>query len=627
MARQPYYGIIGNGETCALISPKCSIEWLCLPRFDGKIVYGRALDPSRGEAIDFKIFEKGKELLIQETSQRYVSRTAVLETLLRFEGLSVEVTDFMPFNQDAIFRTNQRTIFRIMKIKNESQRKHSIDLKIYSGISLEKYRDVKEGIMYSDGILIAIVFYNHQKMDIQPGKEVIFSLAIAYGTNKREIEKEMRRLRTTDPQSELQSCIGFWINWFDRGKKIWFEDNDLVNTYYHSLMVIKLLIYQKTGAMIAAPTASFPATPWGIENWDYRFTWIRDSYFAIRALLRSGHYEEVEKMLSFFYGLQEKNGHWKSPLYKIDGKKPGREVIIDELTGPNEEDHVRVGNAASNQLQLDSEGSILHATYLYYLVTGNTDFLLKHWPKIKRTASWIVKNHDRKESGIWESRANIEHYTYGKVMCYVGLESASKIAGILNKRDEWKAIRERMRKYILKNTWSDQRQAFLQAFDDDSPIDISVLSLEDYGLVRPDDSKMKKTVRLIEQKLVKNNAVFRYENAAFPFYLPTLWLAAHYTRIGNNKRAEELVRSSIDSSTDLYLVAEHFDPEHSIQYGNFPQAFNAAMFVEQILNMKERRSMLNMLKIFELSRDDLVKLFAFDKRKIVEESKKLVGLE
>ncbi|MBI2233301.1 MAG: glycoside hydrolase family 15 protein [Candidatus Aenigmarchaeota archaeon] len=627
MPRKPYYGIIGNGETCALISPKGSIEWLCLPRFDGKIVYSKALDPTRGEAIEFKILENGKEPIIQNSSQRYISRTAVLQTLLRLGSLSAEITDFMPFNQESIFRTNQRKIFRIIKIKNVGDKERIVEIKVYSGISSEKHKDVHHGIFFSDKIFLGMIPYSQQQVTIPPRKEAKFSFAIVYGTTAKETEKEIRKLKDINPEKELQSCVGFWVNWFDRGKHVWFENRDFANIYHASLTTIKLLIYHKTGAMLAAPTASFPATPGGLENWDYRYAWIRDCYFAMRALLRSGHYDEVEKMLKFFYGIHGRNGHWESPIYTSDGKKLGEEVVVEEMTGPNEEDQIRLGNAASKQLQLDSEGSVLHATYLYYLFTGEDDILRQNWKKIKKASDWISKNYSRKENGIWESRDKIKHYTYGKVMCYVGLESASKIANILGKKDGWKSPRERLKKLILKNAWSEQRQAFLQTFDKDAPIDISVLALEDYGIVRPDDSRMKKTVRLMEQKLVKNSAVLRYEDATLPFYLPTLWLVSHYIRTDNKDRAEELLQTCINSSTDLCLVAEHFDPQRNLQHGNFPQAFNSAMFIEQLLNMKERKSMLHMLNIFDPKFDDLRRILYFNKHKLVEGAEKAIGLK
>jgi len=624
MPRKPYYGLIGNGETCALISPKGSIEWLCLPRFDGKIVYSKALDPQRGECIELKILEDGKEPVVRNCSQRYLNKTAVLETVMVFDSLLAEITDFMPLNKEAAFRS-RRAIFRTIKIKNEGQEARHVEIKMYSGISTEKHKDVGDGIIFSDSIFIGFILYGQSETIIQPKKEAVFSCAMVYGTNQKEVEKEMRKLKNTDLRKELQECIGFWINWFDRGKHVWFESMDFANMYFRSLLTVKMLIYEKTGAMVAAATASFPAIPGGTENWDYRYTWIRDSYFAMRALLRSGHYDEVERMLEFFFSIQDKNGQWLSPLYTVDGKRLGKEIVVEELTGPSGEDHIRIGNAAAQQLQLDSEGSILHTAYLYYLFTEDDEFLAKHWNGIKKAARWTAKNYYRKESGIWESRNRLEHYTYGKVMCYVGLESASKIAHILGKKDEWKQLKERLRKLIVKKAWSDQRQAFLQTFEKDAPIDISVLALEDYGIVKPEDPKMKKTVRLIESKLVKDNAVVRYEDAPLPFYLPTLWLASHYIRSGNRKRAAELLQKCIESSTELYLIAEHFDPQYKAQYGNFPQAFNAAMFVEQLLNITEKKNMLHFLKIFELELDDLKKIFMFDKRKLIEEAQRLMG--
>ncbi len=617
MARKPYYGLIGNGETCALVSPKGSLEWLCLPKFDGKVIFSRALDPFQGKSLDIKIFENGKELILQSSMQRYISKSAVLETTCVIEGLTLLITDFMPFNQDAVFKSNQNTIFRIITLKNTGSKTRTVEIKVISG----NKETGSDSVVNLNNIFLGFVFYNSQKLEVQPQKEATIPIAIAYGS-KQDVSKSIRLLKGTNPHKELQYCIGFWINWFDRGRNIWFDDQDYMNAYQNSLMTIKLLIYQKTGAMLAAPTASFPATPGGIENWDYRYSWIRDCYFAMRALLISGHYEEVRKMLDFFYRLQNTDGHWRSPVYTIDENELQDEIIIKKLKGP-EKEHIRIGNAASKQLQLDSEGSILNATYLYYIFTLDEDFLAGKWQKIRKAANWISGNYARKESGLWESRSKLEHFVYGKVMCYAGLESASKIAAVLGKKDEWKTSKEKIKDYILKNAWSEQRQAFLQTFEKDASADISVLALEDHGLIKPDSPRIKKTVKLIEQKLVRDNAVMRYEDASLPFYLPTLWLASHYIKEGNRTRAEKLIKTCVDSATDLYLVAEHFDPQSKIQYGNFPQALNAAMLVEQLLNMKKSKGLPN---LFDINLTELKKLVFFDKRRLMEETEKLMGL-
>lgn len=583
--RKPYYGIIGNGETCALISPQGGIEWLCLPRFDGKIVYAKALDPQRGEALDFAFFGKTRSLLLQGSEQSYYERTNVLKTRLLLKHFEVLVRDFMPWGQSIIFR--------LLRIRNISDKKRALELRVHSGIG-KSYRDVRDGSIIYENERFALgagILGETGRKKLKPGGERDITLLLAYGESRDKVEKTLRKARRLDPELEFSRCRRFWTNWTEQGKGISFENEDHENIYYRSLLVIKLLIYRKTGAVLAAPTTSFPAYPGYEENWDYRLAWIRDSYFIIRALLRSGHYTEVKGMLEFLYSLQGEDGHWRYPLYSIDGKKPRKEGIIEELTGPNEEETIRINNKARDQLQLDSEGSVLHATYLYYLYTGDISVPKRYWEGIRKAAQWIRRNYKMEENGIWEFRDRKSFWTYGKVLCYVGLESALAISALFGKSyGSWEKTKNEIKNEIMRRSWSEQRQAFLQTYDNDSPADISVLSIEDYGMLKPADAKIRKTVRFIEEKLVmENGGVKRFEEALLPFYLPTLWLAQHYIRAGNARRAGELVKKAIDGTSDLCLAAEHFDPEYSTQHGNFPQAFCASSFVETLSLIREAR--------------------------------------
>lgn len=604
MQRKDYYGVIGNGETCALVSPSGSIEWLCLPKFDSTILYAKALDPKRGGSLDVSLYERGKNLLFQNQEQVYVENTNVLRTILKYKNFTVNITDFMPY--DEIY--TKRRIFRIIDITNTSRSKRKIELKLYSGVQSpdEKYSDIKEGnIIERRGFSVGFTFFdkNINKIKIKPKYTETVAVGVVYEETKQKTERALKRIKYLNPEKELEMCIKFWRNWLDRGIDISFKNKDYENMYHRCLLVNKLLVYTKTGAILAAPTASFPATPTSTENWDYRFTWLRDSYFVSRGFLKAGHYREVEKSLEFFFKLQNAQGHWKFPFYKIDGKEPGDECIIEELKGANEEECIRINNAAKDQLQLDSEGSVLHTAYLYYIFSEDEDFLRKHWKKIMKAANWVTRNYSKKENGIWEFRDNLSHWTYGKVMCYVGLESAIKIAEIIGKTPPktWERIKDKIKKEVIKKSWSKQRKSFLQAYEDDTPVDISVLAIEDYGILKPTDSKIKKTIKQIEEKLItESGGVKRYEEAVLPFYLPTLWLASHYIREGKKERAKKLIETAINGSTSLYLCAEHFDPVQGTQHGNFPQTFCASVFIEQLLNLKERKdNILKNLKIFE----------------------------
>jgi len=577
--KRPYYGIIGNGETCALISPAGSIEWLCLPRFDGKIIYAKALDPNRGKSLGIELFGRKRSFLLKEAGQSYYSKTNVMKTKLLCKNFEVLIKDFMPWGQ--------KLIYRIIRIRNTTDKKKKAALRIHSEIG-KRYMDINDGSIIHrcrDFTIMAGMKDYKEKTMIKPGGEWNITLILAYGKNKKTVEKEIRKAKLRNPELEMERCKQFWVNWVDRGTQMSFSNDHYRNMYYRALLTLKLLIYRKTGAIVAAPTTSFPAYPGYEENWDYRFAWIRDSYFIIRALLKSGHPIEVRDMLDFMYSVQDKNGHWKYPLYQIDGRMPKKETLIEELTGPNQEEEIRLSNEARNQLQLDSEGSVLHGTYLYYVQTGDIKFIKKHWKRVKMAAQWITKNYHRQENGIWEFREKKADWTYGKVMCYVGLESAIAIASLFKKSFRgWEKAKNKIKSDILRKSWSEQRRSFLQTYESDGPADISVISIEDYGLLNPKSGQMSSTIRLLEKKLVmENGGVKRFEDALLPFYLPTLWLAKHYIRVGNMKRARELIMIAIEGSTDLYLTAEHFDPQYGTQHGNFPQTFNESFFVETII--------------------------------------------
>jgi len=581
--RKHYYGVIGNGETCAFVSPAGSIEWLCLPRFDGKIVYAKALDPNNGKSLGIELLGKKRSFLLKEAGQSYYSKTNVLRTRLLCKNFEVVVKDFMPWRQSLIYR--------LIRIKNITEKTKKAELRINSDVG-KRYMDIRDGSVIhrcKDFVLMAGIKDWHEKSRIKPGDERKITLILAYGETRKAVEKQLAKAKLRDPQLEMERCKQFWTNWVDKGRQISFRDEHYKNMYYRSLLALKLLIYRKTGAVVAAPTTSFPAYPGYEENWDYRFAWVRDSYFVMRSLLKSGHHIEVKYMLDFLFSVQDGSGHWKYPLYQIDGKMPKKESIVEELTGPNQEEEIRLSNEARDQLQLDSEGSVLHGLYLYYIHTGDIGFIKKHWNHVKKAAQWITRNYYRQENGIWEFRERKADWTYGKVICYVGLESGIAIASLFDKKfKSWEKTKNKIKADILKKAWSEQRQSFLQTYESDGPADISVLSIGDYGLLRPNDRKIRSTVRLMEQKLVmENGGVKRFENALLPFYLPTLWLAQHYIRAGNMKRAKELIATSIKGSTNLYLVAEHFDPQYGAQHGNFPQAFNASSFVETIIMFKE----------------------------------------
>lgn len=590
-----YYGIIGNGETCALISPYGSIDWLCLPKFDGNLVLTKAIDARFGKSLYFTVKYNSQDMMIEPQKQKYVENTNVLETFIDCNKIEIKITDFMHWKGISENISDKRIIFRKVLLKNKVKEK----CRIKFNINTEGNEIIKNNSLICINKSYAGFVIRNEDIIMKPYDEKQIDIMIVYGKNKKEISSLIRQIEKININTELSNAVKFWNNWIERGKDIVFENNNYENMFYRSLLTCKLLTYHK-GSILAAPTASFPATPFGGENWDYRFCWIRDSCIVSEAFLKTGHYEEVSDFLDFIFNIQDKDGHW-SPIYTAEGKKLKKETIINLY-----DKKIHIGNGARNQLQLDSEGSILRLIYFYYIFTHDKEMLEKKWNKIKKSADWICKNYKKKENGLWELREK-EHkkksqWTYGKVMCYAGLESAVKIADILgHDGNKWESKKNIIKNEILENSWSDQRKSFLQTYDKDSQIDISVLSVEESGLLSPLNSKIKNTVKLIEKKLIVNGfGVKRFEDAVLPFYLPTLWLALHYIRVSEIEKARKLIDGCINSSTNLYLLAEHFDPIKSEQHGNFPQAFNHAIFVEALLAYRERENNIKFLELLNM---------------------------
>ena len=384
MARQKYYGIIGNGETCALVSKVGNIEWLCLPQFDSQVVYSKIVS-SMGHSLDIDINDNGRELDALKSSQEYVEGTAVLKTRLQFSGLSAQLTDFMPWPEPEAMESEKRIIFRILSLQNTSgkSKKFTVKVRINRGGNRKEIRENK--IFRHDSCVYAITFLKKSlEIKLRPKELAEVPIILVYGVSEDEVRKTLSKLKLLDAQLQLQKCIGLWKNWIDKSRTLETLNADYTKAYKQSLVAMKLLTFEKNGAIIAAGTSSLPASIVGTHSWDYRFMWVRDAYYACRAFLASNHFYAVKRQLSFLFSVQEKDGHWASPFYTIDGRMPGDEVDIDRG-----EAVLRLNNGAKDQLQLDSEGSVIYMAYMYFLYSKDIEFLQKHMGNIETAANWI----------------------------------------------------------------------------------------------------------------------------------------------------------------------------------------------------------------------------------------------
>jgi GH15 family glucan-1,4-alpha-glucosidase len=609
MSPLPYLGAVGNGETVALVSPGLAVDWLCVPRPDAFPIFARALDPQHGGALSL-YFRFGEYRLDEPeaTAQRYVARTNILGSSAMYGDLSVTVFDYMPWGR--------RYLVRQINLANTGEARTGVRV----GFRLKPTDSTAAPDDLAGRVYAA--FKGPEAALLSPGDSFTTTLILAYGETPTEALRHWM-----EAEDNLEAEERFWADWLAPARPV-DGDTQLVDAYYRSLLALKLLCQERTGAILAAPTASFPAIPGGGDNWDYRYAWLRDGYFISRCLDAAGLHGESRKFYDFALQFQGEDGRWRQTLYTVDGQNP-QESVVPDLTGPGGETPVRFGNAASTQVQIDSEANILHGLWCHWQATGDLAFVRDRWAQIRRAAQAVMETWKLPENGIWEIRERVDHWVYGKALCAAGLRAAAAMARGLGQAagtghgadslqadaDRWAAEAEQIRQQVLAQGWSEPRQAYLQTYDDRSPLDISALALSLWDLTPADDRRMRSTVAAMEQPfrlaplpkdrpystdtpywgircggLNMGGGMARYDYAAVPFYLPTLWLARHHLRAGNRERALELVHLCLMAATDIGLMAEHFDPATGEQWGNFPQGFSHEEMALVILELLGRPS-------------------------------------
>lgn len=588
---------MGNGETAALVGPDLAIRWLCIPRVDGTPVFAGALDPERGGGLLIRLLdESGDPVPLEPDQQAYRGDSAVLETAVAGGGWRLVGVDYMPWGSPCLVR--EITVWNLRQTAAELV----LDV-IAAPVQSAAFPTVvlmEAGRLRLDGpggvLLVAAEpspdpgTFMLPLGEIPPGASRTVRVLMGYGASAAAAAEGL----AAAAGARAAETEGFWERWLQAARM---PDGDVpapwLSGYRRSLVVMKLLSYDRTGALLAAPTASFPAVAGGSDNWDYRFVWLRDGYYAAVSLDAAGLHGEARRFYDLAFRLQGPDGHWHQPLYTVDGQNPA-EQVVEDLRGPGGERPIRFGNAASGQLQLDNEGNILHGLWLHYQMSGSREALQQHWDGVRRACGWIASNWQRFESGIWELRDYTAHWVHGKVMCCAGLEVGARIAETLcHKREAaaWQECAALIRAEVVTDGWNPERQAYLRHYGEGTPnppVDISVLALVFYGLLDPDDPRIKSTVDLMEREqnqggLRLYGGICRYDYAAVPFYLPTLWLARYYLMSGRYTDCDQLLQTCLECATDLGLMAEHFDGRTRTQWGNFPQMFSHSELSRLIL--------------------------------------------
>lgn len=559
-------GLVGSGHTAALVEPDLSLSWLCMPRFDSQPLFASALDPRHGGSLSLRLEANGQPVDLTPSSQRYVGSSAVLQTVLVGPGVRVTATDFMPWGKHGLVR----------RVEVEGAGEHARIQIACAPVQSASLPVTQTGDLCHTPDGVALI--QGENLGLKDGVAWVY---LAWGRSPAEAETALSDLKAATVEQELAQ----WRTWLSGARKPTGVSPAWQEAYWRSLIVIRLLSYEPTGALLAAPTASFPAIPGGDHQWDYRFSWLRDGYYTALTLDAAGLHREARRFYDFCFSLQGADGHWQQPLYTVDGQQP-HERLIDDLQGPGGEVPIRLGNAASGQLQLDNEGSILHGLWFHYRTSGDKAALAVHWDGVRRAADWTTANWQRQESGIWEPREYVAHWTHGKVMCCAALTAAARIATVLGHGEEarrWQETARTIAETAIAQGWDPERGSYVRHWgpspDSPAPIDISVLALVFYGLLPANDPRIRSTVQRIYRPsddggLQLYGGVCRYERAAVPFYLPTLWLARYHLMAGEPEQCDQWLNVCLKAATNLGLMAEHFDGRNGSQWGNYPQAFS-----------------------------------------------------
>jgi GH15 family glucan-1,4-alpha-glucosidase len=601
------HGVIGNLRTAALVATDGTIDWFCFPRFDSPSVFAALLDDKKGGA-----FRIAPVASTWTSKQLYWPDTNVL--LTRFftpDGVG-EVTDFMPIGVPTedlgthVIVRRVRVARGAVKFRADlcpafdyARARHTVEIApgcaVFSTAQLRFSLVTPVPLERSDGDGVTATVL------LEEGQSAVF----VFG---QYIPETTCPVTIGHRAEELfQKTVQYWRRWLHKSTYTgrWRE------MVHRSALVLKLLTYEPTGAIVAAPTCSLPETIGGRRNWDYRYSWVRDAAFTVYGLMRIGFTDEAEAFMDWLRRCLRDTGGGMQVLYGIDGARELDEVELGHLDGYAGSRPVRVGNGAYRQLQLDIYGELFDAVYLWNKY--GTPVPYDGWVDLRSMLDWLAANWRRCDDGIWEVRGGSRHFTYSKMMCWVAFDRALRLADKRSfpaDRARWLHIRDEIYEEIMREAWDPAQQTFVQAYQSHA-LDAATLIMPLVFFLSPADPRMIGTLRAINRSpreggLVSDGLVFRYdtrttsdgisdENSPAPdrfegtFNLCTFWLVEGLTRAGRTHpelldEARLMFERMIGYANHLGLYSEEIGPNGEA-LGNFPQAFTHLALISAAYNL------------------------------------------
>lgn len=574
------YGVIGNCRSAALVSKTGSIDWLCFPDFDSPSIFAKLLDEKIGGSFAVSVSDD------YTVTQRYLPDTNILVTHFSSEEGSFNLVDYMPR-----YKTMERShylpseLHRYIRLLSGKPK-----LRIVYDPRMNYAQDEVKHTPFKHYIKTESVKFNEDKIYLYTSLDFDtvlnrheFTLEkdefLMLSYNQKVIKVDIKRIYLDYERTKV-----YWLDWSNRSRN--FKDyNEMIT---RSMLVLKLMSYHETGAMLAALTTSLPETIGEVRNWDYRFCWIRDASMTIDTLLFMGHKDAAKRFIGFLKKILKSRGDKCQIMYDIRGQRELTEQILTHLSGYENSRPVRIGNAAYNQIQNDSLGYLMDVIYQYYLYfPGTLDEVEDIWEMVRNIIREVIESWRTPDQSIWEFRTRELNFVFSKVMSWVALDRAVSIAAMLDKEDyvtRWRKEADEIRAEVFDKGWSEEIQCFRQAYENED-YDSSLLLMQSYGFIDADDERFIKTVKALKNNLMHNGLMYRYRSEddfgapSSAFTICTFWLIGALHAIGEYDEAFRLFNEIKSYANHLGLFSEDLDFETKRQLGNFPQAYSHLAFI------------------------------------------------
>ena len=582
------YAMIGDCQTAALVGRDGSIDWLCWPRFDSGSIFARLLGDEENGRWAMAPTDAAARI-----TRSYRKNTLVLETHYETKDGAAVVIDFMPDARPACL------LIRIVRgLRGSMAFRTELLMRPNYGVAIPWIERHKDGslraVVGPDALILRTNIELHPdtrrhcaEFSVHAGETVDFVMGYHLSFQKPP--------EPVDAAKMLSHTVERWHHWTRHFER----ETEYAGLVLRSLITLRGLIYEPSGAIVAAPTTSLPEELGGGRNWDYRYCWLRDATFTLLALMNGGYIDEARNWRTWLLRAIGGDPSQIQIMYGIGGEQRVPEIELPELAGYENSKPVRVGNAAAGQLQIDIYGEILDALYQarkHGLTKDDDDWtvqiqLLKHLETV-----WCEK-----DEGIWEVRGGREHFVYSKVMAWVAFDRAIKTVeefGLKGPVETWRKFRDKIHADVCEKGWNQKIGAFTQYYGSDR-MDASILLMPLTGFLEPDDPRISKTVAAVEKYLMRDGFIRRYNTdggddglsgTEGAFLACSFWFCDNLVLIGRHDDARAMFERLTSIATDLGFLSEEYDIANKRLIGNFPQAFSHIALINSAFNLRDIKS-------------------------------------